>query len=269
MSDRRGVWLRLGAAGACLVAGCVVIGVAAGATGNGRALLPNIDQAPPADLRVRTVRTSRGRAYRLGFTSRIVNDAQGPLIIRSTRPRGKVMRARQVVALRGRGRRTGREIGSVRYIRGGGHQHWHVMGLQRFELRTPSGRRLPRRGRKQGLCLGDREQATGSDRPAVFKGSCGLGRPGLRTLEQGLSPGWTDPYPPSVEGQEIDITRLRAGRYVLVHLADPGKRVAETDESDNAASVAISLGRPPGEPPQVAILRTCPSRERCKPPPPG
>lgn len=267
MSDRRAVGLRLGAAGTCLVAGCVVIGVAAGATGKGRALLPNIDQAPPSDLRVRTVRTKRGRAYRLGFTSRIANDGNGPLIIRSTRPRGKAMRAKQVVALAGGGRRSGREIGSVRYIRGKGHQHWHVMGLQRFELRTVAGRTVRAGARKQGLCLGDREQAPGSNTPAVFKGSCGLGRPALRSLEQGLTPGWTDPYPPSVEGQEIDITRLRAGRYVLVHRADPGKRIAETKKSDNAASVAISVGRPPGQPPLVAILRTCPSRERCKPPP--
>ena len=118
------------------------------------------------------------------------------------------------------------------------------MGLQRFELRTPAGRRLPRRVAKQGLCLGDREPARkDSSAPDAYNGECGKRRPGLLTLTQGLSPGWTDPYFPNVEGQEIDITGLRTGRYVLVHRADPFSRIAESDESDNAASVRISIRR--------------------------
>ena len=174
------------------------------------------------------------------------------------------MRADQVVRLRGGGLRTRRGVGSLRYVRSGGHQHWHVMGLQRFELRTPAGRRLPLRVAKQGLCLGDREPARGTDSRRVYRGRCGLRRPGLLTLTQGLSRGWTDPYFPSVEGQELDITGLRAGRYFLVHRADPFRRLEESDESDNAASVAISIRRPPaGGAPRVKILRTCRDRARC------
>ena len=162
------------------------------------------------------------------------------------------MRADQVMKLRGGGLRTRRGVGSVRYIRLGGHQHWHVMGLQRFELRTPAGRRLPRRVAKQGLCLGDREPAREGHRVrrTPTTASAGRGAPDLLTLTQGLSPGWTDPYFPNVEGQEIDITGLRSGRYVLVHRADPFSRIAESDESDNAASVrhldpAPACGRHP------------------------
>lgn len=174
------------------------------------------------------------------------------------------MRADQVIKLRGGGLRTRRGVGSVRYVRPAGHQHWHVMGLQRFELHTPAGRRLPQRVAKQGLCLGDREPARSTDSRAVYVGRCGLRRPGLLTLTQGLSSGWTDPYFPNVEGQELDITTLRSGRYVLVHRADPGKRLAESDESDNAASVAISIRRlRAGGTPRIKILRTCRDRARC------
>ena len=41
--------------------------------------------------------------------------------------------------VRGGGLRTRRGVGSVRYVRRGNHEHWHLMGLQRFELRTPAG----------------------------------------------------------------------------------------------------------------------------------
>ena len=259
--------LRAGAAGACIVAASVAIAAAGGDGGEKKApaVLPNIDQAPPASVRVRTVNTPTGPAHRLGFTSRIANDGRGPLIIRSRRTGNEVMRADQVLKLRGGGLRTRRGVGSVRYVRRGTHEHWHVMGLQRFELRTRSGRRLPTRVAKQGLCLGDREPAREDIRaPDAYNGECGKKRPDLLKLTQGLSPEWTDPYFPNVEGQELDITNLPAGRYVLVHRADPFSQIAESNESDNAASVLISIRRArAGATPRVKILRRCRARARC------
>ena len=257
--------LRVGAAVGCVALGSLAVAASVGEDAKAPAILPNIDQAAPAQVRVRTVDTPSGRGHRLGFTSRVVNDGRGPLIIRSARTGDEVMRADQVVEIRGGGLRTRRGVGSVRYVRRGGHQHWHVMGLQRFELRTPAGKRLPRRVAKQGLCLGDREPARKGTRPPdAYNGECGKRRPGLLTLTQGLSPGWSDPYFPNVEGQELDITGLRTGRYVLVHRADPFHRLEERDETDNAAAVVISIRRrSAGETPRVKVLRTCRGRARC------
>lgn len=257
--------LRVGAAGGCIAVGFLAVAASVGEDAKAPAILPNIDQAPPAQLRVRSVDTPQGRAHRLGFTSRIANDGRGPLIIKSTRTGNEVMRADQVMKVRGGGLRTRRGVGSVRYVRRGSHEHWHLMGLQRFELRTPAGRRLPLRVAKQGLCLGDREPAREDIRTLdAYNGECGKRRPDLLKLTQGLSPEWTDPYFPNVEGQELDITGLRSGRYVLVHRADPFRRLAESNESDNAASVAISIRRArAGATPRVKILRKCRARARC------
>lgn len=258
--------LRLGAAVGCIALGSVAIAAAVGEEETrAPAVLPDIDQAPPAQLRVRTVTTPQGPSHRLGFTSRVLNEGRGPLIIRSTRTGDEVMRADQVVKVRGGGVRTRRGVGSVRYVRPGGHEHWHVMGLQRFELRTTAGRRLPRGVAKQGLCLGDREPSLADfGSPGVYNGECGKKQPGLLKLTQGLSRGWTDPYFPNVEGQELDITGLRSGRYVLVHRADPFRRIAESDESNNAASVLVSIRRRrAGAAPRVKVLRKCRDRARC------
>ena len=256
--------LRLGVAAGCIALALVAIAAAVGEDTAAPPILPNIDQAAPAQVGVRTVDTPRGRAHRLGFTSRVVNDGPGPLIVQSTRTGKEVMRADQVVELRGGGLRTRRGVGSVRYVRRGGHQHWHVMGLQRFELRTLAGRRLPNRVAKQGLCLGDREPARKGTRPRdAYNGECGKRQPGLLKLTQGLSKGWSDPYFPNVEGQEIDITGLRTGRYVLVHRADPFHRLAESNEADNAAAVVISIRRRGAGTPRLKVLRTCRDRARC------
>jgi Lysyl oxidase len=247
------------------VAACFGVAIAMGSGGGQQdaAFLPDLDQGHPRDLVVR----SQGRSYRLGFRSTVNNSGQGPLVIRGARGRGKEMRAEQVISLTGGGTRLRRGAGSLRYVRAAGHQHWHLMGTQRFRLLDGRGRPLRARVTKQGLCLGDREPADrGEPRPRsepVYTGRCGLNKPGLQQVEQGISPGYSDPYPPSVEGQEFDITRLRAGRYMLVHRADPLGRIEESNESNNAASAAISLRRGRNGPPRVRVLRHCRDSARC------
>ena len=70
---------------------------------------------------------------------------------------------------------------------------------------------------------------------------------------------------PTLEGQYIDVTDLRPGRYVLVHRANPDGSVRETNYANNAASVLLELRAPrvPGRAPGVAVLARCPDSERC------
>ena len=228
-------------------------------------LLPDLDQGHPRDLVVR----SQGRSHRLGFTSTVNNSGEGPLVIRGVRGAGEMMRGEQVISLVDGSTRVRPGAGSLRYVRLGGHRHWHLLGAQRFRLFTADGRRLPARVAKQGLCFGDRERADrGEPQPRarpVYTGACGRNRPDLEVLEQGISPGYADPYPPSVEGQELDLTGLAPGRYVLVHRSDPLQRIEESDETNNAASVAIAVRRPAGRAPVVRILRRCAESAHCAP----
>ncbi len=103
--------------------------------------------------------------------------------------------------------------------------------------------------------------------PPRFLSSCGAGQPDLRRVEQGSSPGYVDRYPAFFHGQDIDVTGVPAGVYLLVHRANPTRRVRETVYSNDVASVRIRLRWPAGRqaPPQVTVLRRCEASEWCNP----
>ena len=98
-----------------------------------------------------------------------------------------------------------------------------------------------------------------------FQGRCGLRRPDLLEMLEGISTGYGDNYVAQLEGQYIDITGLRGGRYRLVHSANPTGTLIETDYSDNDASALLRIRWPDGKQsrPRVKVLRSCDARGRC------
>jgi hypothetical protein len=231
------------------------------------ALLPDLDQRPPADL---VLRIERGREL-LGFASAVDNVGRGPLRIRGTRPPGRsTMRADQLVELRGGGVVVRRDVGRLRYETHPPHRHWHLQPFDRYELRALDGALL-RTDRKTGFCLLDRwglaPLPPGRVRPAPrFLGSCAARSPGARSVEQGSSVGYTDRYPGFFHGQDVDVTTLPAGLYVLVHRANPERRLRELTYANNVAAVLVRLRRTAGAPaPTVEVLRACDRTDRCAP----
>jgi hypothetical protein len=86
-------------------------------------------------------------------------------------------------------------------------------------------------------------------------------------VEEGSSVGYTDRYPQFFHGQEVDVTDVPAGRYVVVHRANPERRMRERTYANNVASVLLRLRRPRGAgvPPTVEVLRVCDGTDRCVP----
>jgi hypothetical protein len=140
----------------------------------------------------------------------------------------------------------------------------------RYELRRAPGGRLVRPDRKTGFCLGDRYDTResvridGEPEEPLWTEECGRGEPRLLEIAEGISPGYGDDYVPRLEGQYVEITGLPAGRYVLVHRANPGRTLEESDYGNNAASVLLELSRPAGEIPTIRVLARCPASERCR-----
>jgi hypothetical protein len=62
---------------------------------------------------------------------------------------------------------------------------------------------------------------------------------------QGISVGWADVYSRSLADQWIDITDVPEGSYWLESEVDPSNRILESDETNNAARIKITLGPPP------------------------
>ena len=230
-------------------------------------LLPDLDQRAPRDLVLTTI---RGR-FKLGFTSATDVVGRGPVRILARRAsrRIRAMRADQLIELAGGGLRVERDVGRVRYTWSSSHSHWHVLRFQTYELRRARDFRLVVRDRKSGFCLADhygfaarRVQRFG---PPRFLGHCGPGRPDLLSVSQGTSIGYTDRYPAHFHGQNVDITGVAAGVYVLVHRANPTNLLRELRYDNNAASALVRIAWPDGRRalPRVRVLRYCERTERC------
>jgi TolB protein len=230
-------------------------------------VLPDFDQRAPSGL---TVGLAHGR-FLLGFTSATDNIGRAAIHIRGFRPHRLVatMRADQVVPLANGRTRVVRGVGVLRYTWSPTHSHWHLLRFQAYELRRASDFRLLVRDRKSGFCLADHyglaRHRVRSFGPPRFLGNCGGGRPDLLTVDQGTSIGYTDRYPAHFHGQNVDVTGVPAGVYVLVHRANPTGGLHERTLANNAASIRLRLSWPHGRrsPPSVRVLRVCEGRERC------
>jgi hypothetical protein len=222
-------------------------------------LLPDLDQRPPTQIAVANI---AGR-YKLGFTSAVDNIGRGPVWIRGVRA-GRTMTARQLVRTAEGGRESHVDAGVLRYTWSSTHTHWHLIHFERYELRRARGFVLVGRDRKSGFCLADHYGTARRARPGrpFFLGNCAHGAPGARTVEQGSSVGYTDRYPAHYHGQNIDLTGIPAGIYVLVHRANPDGWLRERRYDNNAASVRLRLTRAGGVA-RVVVLRSCEDVERC------
>ena len=237
-------------------------------------VLPDLDEEAPSQLTVKEVRRGARRSYRLGFRSAVVNLGRGPLFIRaraSTRT-PRLLVAEQVVALADGRARTYSRVGRLAYQRFRDHQHWHLSGFARYELRRASDGALARPDLKQGFCLTDAFRRKGIRGPSelVYEvahrdSDCGRARPRATYLEEGISVGFADVYEPHLEGQQIDVTGLPGGVYLLVHTANADRRLREARYSNNSASLRLRLEwrRGRARRPRVRILARCPSRPRC------
>lgn len=125
-----------------------------------------------------------------------------------------------------------------------GHNHIHVEDWCEYRLRYV----LPgdgvgdivAKGRKTSFCVIDLT-VYDSSLPGYVPGgefnSCG-------STIQGLSVGWADIYSKGLEGQNIDITGIADGEYWLESMADPEDTILESDETNNATRIKITLGSP-------------------------
>jgi hypothetical protein len=228
--------------------------------------LPDLEQEIPTGLEI--IRASRRPLWRLGFRSAVRNVGDGPLTLEGRRPLpgATTMVADQIVE---RDAAPGKVIpgaGRLRYVTASDHRHWHLLGFDRYELHGATGHAVVR-DRKTGFCLGDRYRVVDRVLPAraprpVYTSRCGLDHPELLRIREGISVGYGDDYVANLEGQWLPLDGLRAGRYVLVHRVDAGRRLRERSRANNAASLLFRL-RWRRETPVATVLATCPGASRC------
>ncbi|HXK13688.1 MAG TPA: lysyl oxidase family protein [Gaiellaceae bacterium] len=226
-----------------------------------RELLPDFDQRAPTDL---TIAGGPGR-WLLGFTSLVDNIGIGRAELVGVRPPGqKRMIGTQRVRLANGKVRTYDNVARFRYTNSPPHHHWHLMRFDSFELRTTDGVLLVR-DRKSGFCLADHWGAAPGNwagRRPHFLGDCEQFHPEARRVVMGTTPGYTDRYPAFFHGQNIDITGVPNGIYVLTHRVNASLQLRELRYDNDAASVRVRLRWRSGYP-TVRVLRKCPATATC------
>jgi hypothetical protein len=211
---------------------------------------PDLVMAPPSHLRV--ARSPSKRHVVLRMENRIVNLGAGPAELFGERVSLSEMRARQVVA-DAAGRRYRIVTGAELYYKSvptRGGSYWKFKDAARFELWAIdlAGRRttLVRTGPKHDYCLRDLDRVRGGPtvRRRRFFGACNQ-RAGTRQVTLGTSVGWADVYPSTYPDNWIDVTGL-SGCFAVVHRADPGNGIFESNEDNNASSTIVRLPYKPG-----------------------
>jgi hypothetical protein len=236
-------------------------------------LLPDLVQKYPREVQVETDASSGTPRFRIGFLSAVNNFGAGPLIVHGHRDNAfqPAMAVDQLVKNADGSETVHPGVGSFMYVNAITHQHWHYLGFDRYELRRSSNNGLVAPDQKSGFCLGDRYEAF-SEKPVpgkpadpVYTGNCAPNDPQAVDLTEGISVGYGDDYPPIKEGQWIDVTGVAAGRYYLVHRVNSNRALLESDYSNDAASVLVSLAWPRGmqSAPVVKVLNTCSTAARC------
>ena len=249
-----------------LGAAAAAAALAAALPAAGADLLPNLVELPPKDLAVVAGPAGASPAARwtVAFTSTAGNSGPGALVVRSTRASTSApWRSVQVIDQAGGGTRSAPLAVQLHWEARKGHEHFHIARFERYELVGSAG--VIAYDTKAGYCLGDRWQLGTADPPAQrFVSFCGRANPRLRTLTQGISRGWSDPYLADLPGQSFPIGTLPAGEYTIVNRVNDQGLYRELTLGDNVAATVFRLSWPdgPGGTPAIEQLRTC-LAERC------
>jgi len=221
-----------------LIAGC------GGSGSNATELLPDLVQAPPGALEV----YHAGDSWRLAFLSSVENEGHGPMLLEGRRAdqTTPAMEVEQLVRRDDGTTATYPVEGEIRFVKSETHRHWHFLDFERYDILTADGQTVGH-DQKTGFCLGDRYDASrsvqlpGEPGGPVWTQECGRGQPERLLIREGISPGYGDDYVPRLEGQWIDITTLRASRYVLRHRVNVDRVLHESDYGNNSAETPFEL----------------------------
>ena len=209
-------------------------------------LLPNMRSLKPTDLQIEVV----GNERRLRFAASLANFGPGPLLVlpqgRSKCPRGQHP-ALQVVhqdtnndgafQLKRDAAELRRDVGCM--LHHPGHKHWHYDAMARYSLRLPGSDEALVARNKVSFCLRDNRRVRV---PAQMQVARQFRRCTRSSQGQGVSPGWTDLYKADLNGQWLRLPKGVDGDVLCLDLeADPRGQLIETNEMDNATSIAIRV----------------------------
>jgi hypothetical protein len=132
-----------------------------------------------------------------------------------------------------------------------GHTHWHFTDFASYRLLDASQQEIVR-SQKEAFCLANTDAIDHLVPNANWKPSntdlhTACGEQGSLAVREVLDVGSGDTYAQYLPGQSFDISDLANGTYYIQVIANPEKRLQETNLKNNVALRKVILSGEPGK----------------------
>ncbi|MFF9428203.1 lysyl oxidase family protein [Streptomyces sp. NPDC014746] len=227
---------------------------AARPTGN-----PSVPNVPKPDLRSLPAygitisdggRDVPGKDY-LAFSANVWNAGPAQLVVDGFRSPGKATMDAYQYFYDARGKQVGyTPTGTMEWDPRPGHVHWHFTDFASYRLLKADKKEAVRSG-KEAFCLANTDAVDYTVKNANWHPyntdlSTACGQENSISVREVLDVGSGDTYTQDLPGQSFDITDVPNGTYYIQVLANPAKRLKETNLDNNSALRKVVLGGTPG-----------------------
>ncbi|GAA0460127.1 hypothetical protein Ade02nite_14320 [Paractinoplanes deccanensis] len=190
-----------------------------------------------------------GKTY-VNFGATVWNAGTSPLLVDGFRRTGTELMDAYQYFFDAKGNQVGsRPAGTMEWDAREGHKHWHFTDFAQYNL-LDSTQKLAVRSGKEAFCLANTDAvdftiAGAKWRPENTDLSTSCGADTVVAVREVLDIGNGDTYSQYRPGQSFEITDLPNGTYYIQVLANPEKKLAELDTTNNSALRQIILGGTP------------------------
>ncbi|WP_250008221.1 lysyl oxidase family protein [Actinoplanes sp. M2I2] len=190
-----------------------------------------------------------GKTY-VNFGATVWNAGTSPLLVDGFRRTGTELMDAYQYYFDAKGNQVGsRPAGTMEWDAREGHKHWHFTDFAQYNL-LDSTQKLSVRSGKEAFCLANTDavdftipNAKWQPENTDLSTSCGANT--VIAVREVLDIGNGDTYSQYRPGQSFEITDLPNGTYYIQVLANPEKKLAELDTTNNSALRQIILGGTP------------------------
>ncbi|MFF7447477.1 MULTISPECIES: lysyl oxidase family protein [unclassified Streptomyces] len=192
-----------------------------------------------------------GKEY-LAFSANVWNAGPAPLVVDGFRKPGADLMDAYQYFYDAKGKQVGyAPTGTMEWDPRIGHEHWHFTDFASYRLLAADQHEIVKSG-KEAFCLANTDAIDYTVKNANFHPyntdlSTACGQQNSISVREVLDVGSGDTYTQYRPGQSFDITDLPNGTYYIQVIANPEKRLQETNLNNNVALRKVILGGEPGK----------------------
>ncbi|MDJ0466662.1 lysyl oxidase family protein [Streptomyces sp. H27-C3] len=187
-----------------------------------------------------------GKDY-LAFSANVWNAGPAQLVVDGFRKPGAELMDAYQYFYDANGKQVGyTPTGTMEWDPRPGHEHWHFTDFASYRLLKADKKEQVRSG-KEAFCLANTDAVdytvkNANWHPGNTDLSTACGQENSISVREVLDVGSGDTYTQDLPGQSFDITGLANGTYYIQVLANPEKRLQETNLTNNSALRKVILG---------------------------